>query len=105
MITYAIVVSKRRDTPPDGNTHVRVKPGDNNYKSVVLSRQLNRCFLKSNDVVRQKGSQKTGVVMDVIGDPVKCAWKDNIPYFVRVKWYGEEHTTLCPFKLLKKVSK
>lgn len=103
MITYAIVVSNSRDIPPSNQSRA-LNPKDKNYKYAMLARMLNRCHLHGGDAVRQKGTQKMGAVIDIIGDADKVVWKNNIPYFVRVKWDGEEHTTLCPYKLLKKVS-
>lgn len=104
MITYAIVVAKSRDTRTNPTKYTPVSPTDKNYKQVMLARHLNRCYLKSGDTVRQKGSQKTGAVLAVLGDAKECAWKNDIPYFVRVKWHGDSHNTLCPYKLLKKVN-
>ena len=99
MISYKLIIQNTVDVKHP-ELPVVVKPGDDNFKAVVLQRNLKINRFKAGDRVKVRKSARRGNVMEVITD-VKCVnWDRNKAHFLVVQW-EDGSTAMCSPSQLK----
>lgn len=99
MISYKLIVQNTVDVKHP-EQRVVVKPGDVNYKDIVLQRNLKINRFQAGDRVKVRKSAKRGNIMEVITDIKDVNWDRNKAHFLVVQW-DDGSTAMCSPSQLK----
>jgi predicted lysophospholipase L1 biosynthesis ABC-type transport system permease subunit len=92
MINYKIVSNSSRKHSAPQRKHV--KPGDPDFKEVVLERCLKNLPWRLGDSVTIKGTSKRATIKGYIRDYKQIIWKEGKPRFIIITMddTGEEYS-------------
>lgn len=74
-------------------------PSDNNFKQVVLQRNLNQNHFKEGARVKIRKSAQRGVVEKIVAEADDINWVNNRPMFLQVKFDDGKVMMLNPSQL------